>query len=276
VLNEADFGARLDIVAIEEVRPHEIADPGRETRIEHRIRDDGLLRDPLVVGQVHDMEGYLLLDGTNRRLALQSLGLSWAMVQTIDYHDRNALDLRTWCHAAPLTLGSLLEAATGLGCLTWEPVAPLEAADALTVPGTVALALDGEAGWAFRLPGGGAADRTDCLRRFVQLYEASLTRIDCEPDELEHRARVLGQRGLVLIAFPRFSRPQVLTMAERELLIPAGITRHIILCGRALRVNLALNVLREPHLETARATFRAHLRSLQPRVYREATILYDS
>jgi hypothetical protein len=276
VLNESDFGAHLDLVRSEDVHPHEIADPGRESRIEVRLRADGQLRDPLIVGAVRDFPGYLLLDGTNRRLALRSIGLPWAMVQVIDYHDRNAVELRTWCHAAPFSLGELREAVSRIACLYAAPVAPLDAVDALATPGTVALALDGYEATAFRLQPDHAADRTECLRQLVRIYELQLTRVDCDPDELEHRARVLQARGMSLIAFPAFSRPQVLTMAERELLIPAGITRHIILSGRALRVNLPLDVLAMETLDDARTAFRAHLSALQPRIYRETTILYDS
>ena len=66
---------RLRIVEAASIRPHEIADPGRERRIEQRLRSDRLLRDPLVVGEVPDVDGYVLLDGTNRKRALAALEL---------------------------------------------------------------------------------------------------------------------------------------------------------------------------------------------------------
>jgi hypothetical protein len=60
-------------------------------------------------------------------------------------------------------------------------------------------------------------------------------------------------------------------------LIPAGITRHVILCGRALRVNLPLELLDGSRtLEEANALLQDHLSGLQPRVYQEPTILFDS
>jgi hypothetical protein len=66
-------------------------------------------------------------------------------------------------------------------------------------------------------------------------------------------------------------------MAMRGALIPAGITRHVIMGGRALRVNVPLEMLRgSESLEEARQALKRHLASLQPRLYREPTILYDS
>jgi hypothetical protein len=65
-------------------------------------------------------------------------------------------------------------------------------------------------------------------------------------------------------------------MALEGALIPAGITRHILLQGRGLRVNLPLEFLRSSHLDTANDFLRSHLAGLHPRLYREPTILFDS
>jgi hypothetical protein len=60
-------------------------------------------------------------------------------------------------------------------------------------------------------------------------------------------------------------------------LIPAGITRHIILSGRALRVNLPLEYLGGTQsAEEANGALQRHLRALAPRTYTEPTILFDS
>jgi hypothetical protein len=275
VLNVSLPTVRIEIVPAEDIKPHEVADPGRERRIEQRIRDDDVLRDPLIAGEVPDLDGYVLLDGTNRRQALEAVGLPWSMVQIIDYTDRSAVDLGTWCHSAHIDMSSLLERAKSIPDIVVERVAPLEVAEALAVPRTIALALDREQGYAFRRQAECADSRADTLRSLVDLYEESLTRVDCDPEEVG--ARSLQTHGSnVLIAFPPFSRSQVVTMAARGLLVPAGITRHIILRGRALRVNVPLQVLRAPSLEEARARFRKHLDGLRPRVYGETTILYDS
>lgn len=267
--------ARLDIVAAADIKPHEVADPARERRIEQRIRADELLRDPLIVGEVPDFGGLVLLDGTNRRRALEALGLPWSMVQIVDYADTRAVELGTWCHKARIELNRLVEGARAIPDIAVEKAAPLEAAEALSVPRTLALALDRTEGYAFRRQIECEQPLTDTLRAFVDLYEEMLSRVDCDPEEIGARALQVAESN-VLIGFPRFSRSQVVTMAANGLLVPAGITRHVILRGRALRVNVPLDVLRARSLEEARERFRLHLAQLNLRVYRETTILYDS
>jgi hypothetical protein len=113
----------------------------------------------------------------------------------------------------------------------------------------------------------------------VNLYEAEMDRLDCNADEVEARAHnfTRDHESRALIAFPRFSRSQVVSMAMEDALIPAGITRHIILSGRALRVNLPLEYL-EGSLSAREAerALQVHLSRLTPRTYTEPTILFDS
>jgi hypothetical protein len=265
----------LRVVSSDAVRPHEIADPARERRIEARLRQDGLLRDPLIVGAVQGMDGYVLLDGTNRKRALANLGLSRVMVQIIDYSDEHAASLRAWCHSARVPIDELIAGARVIPHVTVHPVAELGASDALRAPGTIALVLSSTVQYAVsRLPTAGSS--TAQLRTFVDLYEARMTRVDCSPEDVEEHAQSLTAH-VTLVAFPGFSRSQVVTMALKGSLIPAGITRHVILAGRALRVNLPLELLSGSlDVDAADAALNRHLAGLQPRLYQEPTILFDS
>jgi hypothetical protein len=128
------------------------------------------------------------------------------------------------------------------------------------------------------LPPDDASQRIEALRSFVDLYERSMTRVDCDHGAIEERARAHAADGgpTTLIAFPPITRGQVVAMAMEGLRIPAGISRHIILGGRALRVNLPLDVLALPDVEHADEALAHHLAVLHPRVYQEPTILFDS
>jgi hypothetical protein len=267
---------QLRVVPIEDVRPHEIADPARERRIERRLVEDDVLRDPLLVGAVPDMAGYVLLDGTNRKRALERLGVSGLLVQVIEYADPRAVQLRTWCHAAALSLARVLEQVEALPETEIEELSPLEAPDALRDRDVLAVALDRHRHVLVRRTA--SMDRPAQLRAFVDIYEDTLTRVDCEPDDVEETATALSASGEgCLIAFPAFTRAQVVALAMHGTLIPAGITRHVILQGRALRVNLPLDVLEMADgLESANAALRDHLGELSPRVYTEPTVLFDS
>jgi hypothetical protein len=265
----------LRIVSSDTVRPHEIADPARERRIEARLRHDGLLRDPLIVGAVQGVNGYVLLDGTNRKRALANLGLPRVMVQIIDYGDEHAASLRAWCHLAHISIDELTAGAGTIPHVAVHPVAELGATDALRAPGTMALLLSSSVQYVVsRLPTAGST--TAQLRTFVDLYEARMTRVDCSPEDVEERAQSLTA-DVTLVAFPGFSRSQVVTMALKGSLIPAGITRHVILAGRALRVNLPLELLSGTlDVDATSAALDRHLAGLQPRIYQEPTVLFDS
>lgn len=267
---------RLQIVDASLVRSHEFADPGREHRIFKRLRDDRVLRDPLIVGTVPDVQGYVLLDGTNRTRALAELGLPYVLVQLIDYADEHNVQLQTWCHAADLSLPDILGGIMQIPGVTTLELPPLATGDALRSLSTLAVLANRDEQFAVSRIPEHPESRAEQLRSVVDLYEFCMVRMDCAPDEVEQRARSLPVTRS-LIAFPPFARSQVVTMAIRGTLIPAGITRHVIAGGRALRVNVPLEMLDgTSDLDTANALLQRHLDALQPRLYREPTVLFDS
>jgi hypothetical protein len=273
-------GSTLDLVPLHTIRPHELADRDREQRIERRLATDGLLRDPLIVGTVPRLDGYVLLDGTNRLQALQSLGLACGLVQVIDYSGSGTVNLRTWCHSTPMPFESLAERSAAIPGVAIQPIAELGAAEALAAPGTVAVLLGKDQIAAITRIETYPHSRAEQLRSLVDLYEHGMTRVDSDPANVEELAQSVcdsAQGGVTLVAFPAITRSQVVTMAMRNILIPAGITRHVILEGRALRVNVPLEMLRDGgSLDDAREALESHLATLQPRLYREPTILFDS
>jgi hypothetical protein len=263
------------MVPVETVRPHEIPDPAREQRIAARLRADGMLRDPVVVGALPGLDGYILLDGTNRTRALAEMGCAWVLVQIVDYADEHAVQLRTWCHHVHRAAVSVLSQVAHEPGLRVAPLAPLAASDAVRGHDTLAVVLDRQSQFAIERVSGGSHSRPEELVQFVSAYEQHMTRVDCGPEDVEERAQSLTSGCLV--AFPGFNRSQVATIAMRGTLIPAGITRHVIRSGRALRVNVPLSLLSDqPGRESANAALTRHLDDLHPRLYREPTILYDS
>lgn len=271
-------GARLRIVATSAVLPHEIADPRRERRIEQRLREDRMLRDPLMVGAVSDLEGYVLLDGTNRQRALKALDVPWVMVQVLDYADQQAIRLRTWCHAAHIPMRELLGGAKNIPGVEVEVLSPLAAPDALAETSTLAVLLDKKEHYLLRRTSETPL-RSHQLRQLVDLYEERMVREDCDPEGTEEHAKRLHKSAghpVALLAFPPISRARVVAMAMQDTPIPAGITRHIVVGGRALRVNLPLEILSLETLDAANTALAAHLQGLHPRLYREPTILFDS
>jgi hypothetical protein len=279
-LNKTLHGVKLRIVASSSVHPHEVADAAREARIEVRLQSDSLLRDPIMVGSVPDIDGQILLDGTNRQRALAALRFPWILVQELDYSDPQAVQLRTWCHVTQCSLDEFHAETKRIPGIDTASLSPLEPPEALRDPATLAVLLRGSRRVVLRRKPDSEVSRAEQLRLLVSLYESSMTRVSCEPDEIEERAHILGSRSEdrgTLVAFPPVSRSQVVALAVQGTLIPAGITRHIIQGGRGLRINLPLSVLSENYtLQGANEALTNHLSRLTPRRYDEPTILFDS
>lgn len=273
-------GGALDLVPLDAIRPHELADAARKERIERRLVADGVLRDPLTVGSVPQMDDHVLLDGTNRLQALRSLGLAWGLVQVIDYSQAGSVNLRTWCHSTSAPFDTIARQAATIPGVAVEPIAELGASDALARYSSIAVLLGKDRIAAVSRVSEYPHSRAEQLRALVDLYEDRMTRVDCDAANVEELAQTMcvpTVHGVTLIAFPAITRSQVTTMAMRGALIPAGITRHVVMEGRALRVNVPLEMLRGAGtLEGAKRALENHLASLQPRLYREPTILYDS
>jgi hypothetical protein len=202
------------------------------------------------------------------------------LVQVIDYSEASSVTLRTWCHSTPVPFEVMAEQAAGIPDIAVVPIAELGASDALATHNTVAVLLGKDRIAAVARMNEYPHSRAEQLRALVDIYEENMTRVDCDPTNIEELAQSMCEPtadGVSLVAFPPITRSQVTTMALRGALIPAGITRHVIVSGRALRVNVPLEMLRgESSLEDARQALQRHLASLQPRLYREPTILYDS
>ena len=82
------------------------------------------------------------------------------------------------------------------------------------------------------------------------------------------------------MVFPALLPAELLDLARAGLRVPTGITRHII-PARALRVNVPLDLLRDPEqsLEAKNAWWHDHVKTKlgdnQIRFYQESTYLFD-
>jgi hypothetical protein len=176
-------------------------------------------------------------------------------------------------------MSEMLAGIEGMEDISFSSLPPLAASDALASPATLAVILDRHRRYALHRSLERSRSRADELRALVELYEERLVRVDCDPEDVEERCQrtSIVDGSSTLVAFPAFSRSQVLAMAMSGALIPAGITRHLILAGRAMRVNLPLKYLAgSESQEEVNSRLQEHLSTMQPRLYTEPTILFDS
>jgi hypothetical protein len=279
----------LRILPTESLVLHEHADGKRVARLEARLRRDGFLKNPPIVAPIPGEDRYVVLDGANRVSALMAMGSPHVLAQVVEYKSDD-VQLYTWYHLivgrTPATFLAEIRNVEGITVLE----APLEMARAalvdkqvlayLVVPyeqgGTRVYLVDGVPGTDHH----GTETSTTLLNATVDTYkgdpQVTIHRVSTDNlDELvEYYDQVSG-----LVVFPEYTPDDILKLATTGMVVPTGITRHII-SPRALRVNMPISILMsaEP-LEHKTAWWHDQLKrklaANEMRLYQEATYLFD-
>jgi hypothetical protein len=278
---------RLVIMHLADLVPHEQADPRRVERLQARIGQDAILKNPIIAAPIPGSEQVVVLDGANRTAALVAYGVRDALVQLVDYHDPG-VRLTTWNHLvsglSPETLLEQMRAIPGLALDATTLGAARAALAARTILAYLITPLPGphDAHQVFTLhgPQDGAHSDTKLLLRMVDIYKG-------KPDTAIHRVTSDQLDDLLpnydevsgLLVFPPYTPDDIVEFARNGLRVPTGITRHII-PARALRVNIPLALLQadQPLAEKNawwHEQVKTKLADNQIRFYQESTYLFD-
>lgn len=269
----------LDILPVEAIVPHEHYDSQRTYPLAQKLREHGTLRNPPIVTPFHDAENrYMILDGTNRVMAVRYLGYPHIIAQVVERQDPG-LSLHTWNHVVwglpPKEFIALIR----------EALPELRRSVSLEL--SLAALNEGKLLLVVSLPNGEVwsaknvcdlVERVDKLNAVVFAYQkrASLDRIS------ERNAQLLTDLYNQLsgvVVFPHFTIEEVVNLASQGHLLPAGITRFTI-SPRALRVNYPLSEFAsddsiEVKRERLHKWLQKRLEEKGVRYYAEATVLYD-
>jgi len=286
-------GPELRIVPVKDIIIHEHFDKTRSPKLAKRIEEDGVLQDPPIVARLEGGK-YVHLDGANRITVFREadlLNCQHILVQIVDYFDPESVKLSSWCHLTHQDKDFFLSRLRSNGL---EPL-PMDcdAARTLVSEGEgVLCCLFFRDGGVFGVKSGGDFEsRVKQMNDVVRSYERKIER---DSLELERRGWKRQINGLfekhedcnVIIAFPKFTPEQVVQIAtklamgengENALKMPPGVTRHIVLEGRALRINFPLSVLKaeDISLEAKNELLKEFLKKKRPRRYEEPTFMYD-
>lgn len=270
----------LRIVRTDKLVPHELHDMQRSDPLIRKLRHEGLLKNPPIVALPQPPSDIqIVLDGANRVLALQSLGIPHTLVQVVSY-DSTAVELLTWYHVVSdverTSLEHHLKQVSGLAAAHADV---LHARAELARRAILAYCLFAD-GDVLTLSGGGLdlRQRTELLHAIVNAYihDGRLHRTNT--DHLDDLLTTYPTMTAAFI-FPHYEPVEVMDLAQSGLKIPPGLTRHII-HGRALRINYPLEKLSadRPLDEKNRELtdwVRAAFQSRQVRYYAESSYLFD-
>ncbi|MCS7055757.1 MAG: hypothetical protein NZM18_06225 [Thermoflexales bacterium] len=268
----------LRIQPIELLIPHERTDPRRVNPLLARIRDEAVLRNPPIVAPFGNGDKqFIVLDGANRIAAMRLLGVPHVLVQVVDY---SQVQLFVWHHAITQCsveeLLAQIRRIPGLrlceGDLT-HARALLARREALAF-----ISCDHTHRADILCSDGSMRERTERLNQLVDVYEGCARVQRTTSDSLSEVRRSFPDASAVVV-FPRYEPAEIIELARTGVMLPAGITRHV-LPLRALRVNYPMAILRS---DMSLAQKQGHLSewihecvmNRRVRTYVEPTVLFD-
>jgi hypothetical protein len=282
---------RLEIVPTACLVPHEEFDLKRSNPLAARLREEGVLKNPPIVAPIEGEDRYVVLDGTNRAVAMLALDCPHIVVQIVDYEDPD-LVLDTWSHlVTDMPIDDFLCSVEALDGLRIEVTSHLHARAELArrqaaayvmiptaaLPDETASETGSHSAHVIYVEGD-TYQRASILVRLVNLYQMRGRIHRVNTDHLE-RLLPLYEHITGLVVFPRYEPSEIVELARQGAYLPTGITRHVI-PGRALRLNFPLDVLSDDRPLAEKNAWlqdwmRAKLANKEVRYYQESTFLFD-
>jgi hypothetical protein len=220
--------------------PHEDVDPRRTEKLSRRILEEGLLKNPPVVAEIPGCERYVVLDGANRAVAFQMVGVAHIVAQVVSYADPGVI-LDTWYHnVSGMALDEFEAALTRISGMHLVACSLSEARWALETEEALAYIIC-ESGVRKVLPPPGHGRDLRVLNNLVAAYKGRADIFRASNDVWEIQKPYYPDLT-ALVVFPRLRPADILHAAQNDYKVPSGITRHII-PARALNINIPIGIL---------------------------------
>lgn len=275
-MTEPVFYPDLKIVPISSIKLQEYVQKGRMKKLATSIKKEGILRNPPIVTNFFNGT-YLHLDGANRITAVDLLNYKLCLVQVVDYSDPSHVHLMSWSHVVAVDEKDFLEKVQALPDVTIREI-PTFSNRYLLRQSMLAIIMF-RSGKTYEISA--KTSYTDVVARMgkmVDIYaESDVERVfSASPwtkESIQLRFERYSDRNL-FVAFPNFSPQQVITLVDKGVLMPAGVTRHVVF-RRKLNVNLPLEILSSSSEDVANAKLQKFLQHRGVRLYEEPVIYFE-
>lgn len=273
----------LRFIPTESLLAHEEHDQQRSTPLIKRVVDSGIWLHPPIVTPLDDDSGrYVVLDGANRCHVISSLGYPHILVQIV-YYDSGQVQLDRWNHVlANLPTATLLDRISAIPNVSFHQTDLLEARAELAQRDALVYVIDlagGDDVYLVTTDERTIKTRTERLRAIVDCYkaDAKLDRINTDKhDEI----KAMYPQADTLVAFPHYEPSEILYAAREQVLLPPGISRHVIQ-GRAMRLLYPLHHLADTETPLAMknaalaAWTQQRIDERAVRFYAESSYMFD-
>jgi len=258
---KTEAGLKLDIAILEteSLILHEETIPIILEKLIQSIKDDGILRDPVVV----DRDSLVVLDGMHRVKALRTLGCRLTCACLVDYKSPE-IKVEEWCRIIPNQVEAhrAFDLVEELGL----KLTPRFSCHSLEDRGTGSVLIVGDSFYDVV-----ASDR-DLLSVFnyIREFELRLRAMGFEVDyETSGEVKEKLKKKLVGVILypPKIEKKQVVDIAREGRVFTFKATRHII-PARPVGVDVPLSLLQEPYLSIKEANQQLSRMLINKRVKR--------
>lgn len=275
-MSTSSFYPDLRIVPLAHIKLQEYVQKQRARGLAALMKKEGMLRHPPIVTKSFN-GSYLHLDGANRITAVSILGYHSCLVQEVDYSDPKQVRLTSWSHLTTLDKEQFLTAIRMYPHITVKEHAVFDHR-LLLRPDILCIAVFARDGVYEVRCKTAFTDFVKEMGDIVDLYEDSrVERVFSDSPWTTKSIHVRFDRfpeHNVFMAFPTFSPAQVMTLVDRGVLMPAGLTRHVVY-RRKLNVNLPLSYLSDPSIEEVNRKLQKFLQKRIVRLYEEPIIYFE-
>lgn len=231
----------LRVLCSADLVPHEEYDPRRIDKLSRRIIEEGILKNPPVVAEMPGSPQYVVLDGANRVIAFQELGIPHIVAQLVSYVEPNVM-LDTWYHVVcGMSLEEFEDALTQIGGMQLEACSLPEARQSLERSLAIAYIVCESGVRKVLHPAMASVGDLHLLNDLVKVYKGRADIFRASNDIWEIQKPYYPDIT-ALVIFRRYRPEDILHATLNGYRVPSGITRHII-ANRALNINIPLGVL---------------------------------
>ncbi|MEO8666436.1 MAG: hypothetical protein ABI462_13175 [Ignavibacteria bacterium] len=230
----------LALLKLSDIKLHEATENNRLRNIYKRISKAKYLINPVIVGKYYN--DIILLDGANRYGSLREIGCKLILAQVLNYKDKS-LRLEKWNHLVYDFDLDRLKRFCDENDLTYRRVSYPDGIKAIGKNFNYMLAADitRNENILINLPDNleDLLQQVDKITKtYFGLYQFDRSECDIKFSDLRKYTRKKG----TLIVFPDFQKHHIISIANNDLRLPAGISRHRIQ-NRVLHVKYEIKKL---------------------------------
>lgn len=271
---------QLEVIPVKDILVHEELDPSNSKELINFLKKSQNLSNPIIVAALGKKK-YLQLDGMNRIFSFKKLGINTITGQIVDYSNQEEIELSSWLHIFKGDIKKFLSfikkdssLVINQGLMNQVGHRYIKESDF----GRLCTIVTKKKEVFFASTGGNFSEKIKRLNYLVSFYKNNLSR-GALPYTLNHdNIKVFFKQypnDNIIVIFPTFTPQQIIESAKSGILLPTGITRHLVK-GRVLNIDLPLSLfnnrksLKEQNEEQDKILLKK-----RSRLYEEATVNFE-